>query len=154
MVHLTYCTRRNTRLTSHLKELHKLPQLSVRYLPSRFPTITQGATLVYLKFECLLHLMLARSSYRSLVIPVEHIIMYEKEHGVPHTREKGNSIRYSARRLHSTKSSENFFFMKKNTLQSFKVQCRTKTELKTTNPIPKSPLRMSSLVVVHCTAVI
>ena len=73
MVHLTYCTRRNTRLTSHLKELHKLPQLSVRYLPSRFPTITQGATLVYLKFECLLHLMLARSSYRSLVIPVEHI---------------------------------------------------------------------------------
>ena len=42
--------------------------------------------------------------------------MYEKEHGVPHTREKGNSIRYSQRRLNSTKSSENFFFMKKNSL--------------------------------------
>ena len=96
MVHLTYCTRGYTRLTSHLKELHKLPQLSVRYLPSRFSTITQGATLVYLKIECLLHLMLARSSYRS-VIPVEHIIMYEKEHGVPHTREKGKSIRYSTK---------------------------------------------------------
>ena len=40
--------------------------------------------------------------------------------------------------------------MKKNSLQSYKVQCRTKTELKTTNQIPKSPLRMSSLVVVHC----
>ena len=40
--------------------------------------------------------------------------------------------------------------MKKKSLQSYKVQCRTKTELKTTNQIPKSPLRMSSLVVVHC----
>ena len=40
--------------------------------------------------------------------------------------------------------------MKKNSLQSYKVQCRTKTELKTTNQIPKSPLRMSSLVVVLC----
>ena len=37
--------------------------------------------------------------------------------------------------------------MKKNSPQSYKVQCRTKTELKTTNQIPKSPLRMSSLVV-------
>ena len=43
--------------------------------------------------------------------------------------------------------------MKKNSLQSYKVQCRTKTELKTTNQIPKSPLRMSSLGVVHCTPV-
>ena len=41
--------------------------------------------------------------------------------------------------------------MKKNSLQSSKVQCRTKTELKTTNQIPKSPLRMSSLGVVHYT---
>ena len=41
--------------------------------------------------------------------------------------------------------------MKKIFLQSYKVQCRTKIELKTTNQIPKSPLRMSSLVVVHCT---
>ena len=41
--------------------------------------------------------------------------------------------------------------MKKNSLHSYKVQCRTKTDLKTTNQIPKSPLRMSSLVVVHCT---
>ena len=30
------------------------------------------------------------------------------------------------------------------------VQFRTKTELKTMNQIPKSPLRMSSLIVVHC----
>ena len=41
--------------------------------------------------------------------------------------------------------------MKKNSLQSYKVQYRLKTELKTTNQIPISPLRMSSLVVVHCT---
>ena len=40
--------------------------------------------------------------------------------------------------------------MKKNSLQSYKVQYRLKTELKTTNQIPISPLRMSSLVVVHC----
>ena len=39
--------------------------------------------------------------------------------------------------------------MKKNSLQSYKVQCRTKTDLKTTNQIPKSPLRKSSLVVVQ-----
>ena len=39
--------------------------------------------------------------------------------------------------------------MKKNSLQSYKVQCRTKTELKTMNLVPKLPLRMSSLVVVH-----
>ena len=38
----------------------------------------------------------------------------------------------------------------KNSLQTYKVQWRTKTKLKTTNQIPKSPLRMSSLVVVHC----
>ena len=41
--------------------------------------------------------------------------------------------------------------MKKNSLQSYKVQYRLKTELKTMNQIPISPLRMSSLVVVHCT---
>ena len=41
--------------------------------------------------------------------------------------------------------------MKKNSLQSYKVQYRLKAELKTTNQIPISPLRMSSLVVVHCT---
>ena len=41
--------------------------------------------------------------------------------------------------------------MKKNSLRSYKVQCRTKSELKTTNQIPKSPLRMSSLGVVHYT---
>ena len=35
-------------------------------------------------------------------------------------------------------------------VQSCKVQYRLKTELKTTNQIPISPLRMSSLVVVHC----
>ena len=40
--------------------------------------------------------------------------------------------------------------MKKNFLQSYTVQCRTKTELKTMNQIPKSPLRMSSLGVVRC----
>ena len=40
--------------------------------------------------------------------------------------------------------------MKKNSLQSYKVHYRLKTELKTTNQIPISPLRMSSLVVVHC----
>ena len=40
--------------------------------------------------------------------------------------------------------------MKKNSLQSYKVQYRLKTELKTMNQIPISPLRMSSLVVVHC----
>ena len=40
--------------------------------------------------------------------------------------------------------------MKKNSLQSYTVLCRTKTELKTMNQIPKSPLRMSSLGVVHC----
>ena len=40
--------------------------------------------------------------------------------------------------------------MKKNSLQSYKVQCRIKTEVKTMNQIPKLPLRMSSLVVVHC----
>ena len=40
--------------------------------------------------------------------------------------------------------------MKKNSLQSYKVQYRLKAELKTTNQIPISPLRMSSLVVVHC----
>ena len=40
--------------------------------------------------------------------------------------------------------------MKKNSLQSYKVQYRLKTELKTTNLILISPLRMSSLVVVHC----
>ena len=40
--------------------------------------------------------------------------------------------------------------MKNNSLQSYKVQYRLKTELKTTNQIPISPLRMSSLVVVHC----
>ena len=40
--------------------------------------------------------------------------------------------------------------MKKNSLQSYKVQYRLKTELKTTNQIPISPLRMSSIVVVHC----
>ena len=38
--------------------------------------------------------------------------------------------------------------MKKNSLQSYKVQYRTKTELKTMNQVPKLPLRMSSLVVV------
>ena len=37
----------------------------------------------------------------------------------------------------------------KKSLESYKVQCRTKTELKTTSQISKSPLRMSSLVVVH-----
>ena len=42
----------------------------------------------------------------------------------------------------------------KNSLQSCTVQCRTKTELKTMNQIPKSPLRMSSLGVVHCTRVV
>ena len=36
-------------------------------------------------------------------------------------------------------------------IQSYTVQCRKKTELKTMNQIPKSPLRMSSLGVVHCT---
>ena len=41
--------------------------------------------------------------------------------------------------------------MKKNSLQSYKVQYRLKSELKTMNRIPLSPLRMSSLVVVHCT---
>ena len=41
--------------------------------------------------------------------------------------------------------------MKKNSLQSYKVQYRLKSELKTMNQIPLSPLRMSSLVVVHCT---
>ena len=40
--------------------------------------------------------------------------------------------------------------MKKNFLQSYKVQYRLKSELKTMNQIPLSPLRMSSLVVVHC----
>ena len=40
--------------------------------------------------------------------------------------------------------------MKKNSLQSNKVQYRLKAELKTTNQKPLSPLRMSSLVVVHC----
>ena len=40
--------------------------------------------------------------------------------------------------------------MKKNSLQSYKVQYRLKTEVKTTNQIPISPLRMSSLIVVHC----
>ena len=40
--------------------------------------------------------------------------------------------------------------MKKNSLQSYKVQYRLKAELKTTNQKPLSPLRMSSLVVVHC----
>ena len=40
--------------------------------------------------------------------------------------------------------------LKKNSLQSYTVQCRTKTEPKTMNQIPKSPLRMSSLGVVHC----
>ena len=40
--------------------------------------------------------------------------------------------------------------MKKNSLQSYKVQYRLKAELKTTNQIPISPLRMSNLVVVHC----
>ena len=43
--------------------------------------------------------------------------------------------------------------MKKNSLQSYKVQYRLKTELKTMNQIPISPLRMSSLVVVHCTII-
>ena len=41
--------------------------------------------------------------------------------------------------------------MKKNSPQSYKVQYRLKTELKTMNQIPLSPLKMSSLVVVHCT---
>ena len=41
--------------------------------------------------------------------------------------------------------------MKNNSLQSYKVQYRLKSELKTMNQIPLSPLRMSSLVVVHCT---
>ena len=40
--------------------------------------------------------------------------------------------------------------MKKNSLQSYKVQYRLKAELKTTNQITISPLRMSTLVVVHC----
>ena len=40
--------------------------------------------------------------------------------------------------------------MKKNSLQSYKVQYRLKSELKTMNQIPLSPLRMPSLVVVHC----
>ena len=40
--------------------------------------------------------------------------------------------------------------MKKKSLQSYKVQYRIKTELKTMNQIPKLPLRMSSLVIVHC----
>ena len=41
--------------------------------------------------------------------------------------------------------------MKKKSLQSYKVQYRLKSELKTMNQIPLSPLRMPSLVVVHCT---
>ena len=44
--------------------------------------------------------------------------------------------------------------MKKNSLQSYKVQYRLKTELKTMNQILISPPRMSSLVVVHCTTMI
>ena len=39
--------------------------------------------------------------------------------------------------------------MENISLQSYKVQCLTKTELKTMNQILKSPLRTTSLVVVH-----
>ena len=40
--------------------------------------------------------------------------------------------------------------MKNNSLQSYTVQHLTKIELKTMNQTLKSPLRMLSLVVVHC----
>ena len=40
--------------------------------------------------------------------------------------------------------------MKKKFLHGYKVQCWIKSEFKTMNQIPKLPLRMSSLVVVHC----
>ena len=56
--------------------------------------------------------------------------------------------------LQKKKKSKRITLYEKNSLQSYTVQCRTKTELETMNQIPKSPLRMSSLGVVHCTRVV